>query len=63
MIGWIAGWTVAIVLFAGALYLCFAGGAAWLAIIAGVIALIITMLAMLPGGASVDYDDDVPPEA
>ena len=57
MIGWIARWTVAIGLFAGALYLCFAFGAAWLAIAVGAIALLITMMAMAPGGGHAGYDE------
>jgi hypothetical protein len=63
MIGWILKWIVAIGLFAGALYLCFAGGAAWLAITAGVIALFIAMLAMVPSGGPADFDEDDQSEA
>jgi len=58
MIGWTIRWIVAIGLFAGALYLCFAAGAASLAIVLGAIALFITMVAIAPGGGQAGYDDD-----
>jgi len=68
MIGWIVRWTMAIGLLAGAIYLCFTVGAAWLAIAVGVLALLITMLAMAPSGGSVSHyryhdDDDDDTEA